>query len=249
MELFLQSFTYVIGVLYIVIALDKNCSIKKRIISAIVVALCITFFARLFWMVENFHYFKTGIYSWTKLFEFRIGNFKIIGVLIGALVGTLILCKLFKENARSIANSSVEAMFLTAGYTKVVCTIMGNCCFGKTTTMPWAISYPEINLFNLHPTALYEVLVWWFCFALLHIFKNKIKPDSTRISFAILIYTAMRFFVLEGLYRDTPFLGNLKARIIYPTIIMIVLGIIAYNSYKDKKNNKPIEGAKKNEKK
>ena len=234
MELFLQAFTYVIGVLYIMIGLDKNCSFKKRIISAVVVALCITFFARLFWVIENFKYFSTGIYGLEKLFEVKIGNFKIIGVLVGALVGTCILCKIFKENARSIANASVEAMFLTAGYTKVVCTIMGNCCFGKPTTLPWAISYPAINMHNMHPTALYEVIVWWSCFAFLHIFKKKIKPDSTRISFAILLYTAIRFFILEGLYKDTPFLGSIKARIIYPIIIMITLGIIAYNSYKEK---------------
>ena len=235
MELVLQAFTYVIGVLYILIGLDKNCSLKKRIVCAIVVALCITFFARVFWAIENFKYFETGIYNWTKLFELRIGNFKIIGVLIGALVGTLILCLMFKKNARSIANASVEAMFLTAGYTKVVCTIMGNCCLGKPTTVPWAISYPEINIHNAHPTALYEVIVWWTCFALLHILKNKVKPDSTRFSFAILIYAATRFFILEGLYRNTPFLGNIKARIIYPTIIILTLIIIGYNSYKEKK--------------
>ncbi len=247
MELILQAFTYVIGVLYIVIGLDKSCSLKKRIICALVVALCITFFARLFWIIENFTYFETGIYNWTKLFELRIGNFKIVGVLVGALVGTFILCKIFKENARSIANASVEAMFLTAGYTKVVCTVMGNCCLGKPTTLPWAISYPEVNLHNMHPTALYEVIVWWTCFALLHIFKNKIKSDTTRISFAVLIYAAMRFFILEGLYKDTPFLGNIKARIIYSTVILIALGVIAFNSYKEKKKKEQIKEVEKNE--
>lgn len=237
----LQSLTYIIGVLYVMLGIGKNCSIKRRIISALVIALSISFFARIFWAIENYNYFATGVYSIGKIFEFKIGNFKIIGVMIGALVGMFALCKIYKENARSIMNASIEAMFLTAGYTKLVCAIMGECCLGKRTSVPWAISYPERNMHNLHPTAAYEVITWWICFALLHILKDKVKPDSSRISFCVFIYVAVRFFILEGLYAHTPFMGNIKARIIYSTIIVICIVVIAFNTYKNKKNIKTEE--------
>lgn len=232
--IYLQAFTYVIGVLYIMIGIRK-CGIFKRFICALTIALFITIFARFFWAIENLEKFKTGLYSVKAIFVPTIGNFKIIGVLIGALVGTFVLCLIFKKDSKNIINASIEAMFLTAGYTKLCCTIMGICCLGKDTTLPWAISYPKINLFNLHPVAMYEVITWWSCFVLLHVLKDKVKPDSSRISFAIFLYVSLRFFIFEGLYRDSVFLGSMKARIIYPTIIIICIGIIAFNSYKDKK--------------
>ena len=232
----LQSLTYIIGVIYILL-FTRKCSFWKRLVSAIVVAINITFFARVFWAIENWRYFSTGVYKISTLFELTIGNFKIIGVLIGALIATFILCKIFKNEARSIRNASVEAMFLTAGYTKLVCTIMGNCCLGKECSMPWAISYPKINLYNLHPTALYEVITWWTCFILLHVLKDKVKPDSSRISFAVFLYVATRFFIIEGLYATSVFMGNIRARVIYSTIILICIGIISFNTYKEKIEN------------
>lgn len=232
----LQGLTYVIGVIYILF-FTKKCSFIKRLISAITVAIGITFFARVFWAIENYKYFVTGVYDLSTIFQLTIGNFKIIGVLVGALVATFILCKIFKNEAKSIMNASVEAMFLTAGYTKVVCTIMGDCCLGKSCSMPWAISYPKINLYNLHPTALYEVITWWTCFILLHVLKDKVKPDSSRISFAVFLYVATRFFIIEGLYATSVFMGNIRARVIYSTIILICIGIISFNSYKEKKEN------------
>lgn len=228
----LQSITYIIGIMYITLGLGKNISVKRKIASALAIALSITFFARIFWAIENINYFITGVYKINKIFEPRIGNFKIIGVMVGAIIGVLVLCMIYKKDSKKIMNTSIEAMFLTAGYTKLVCTIMGECCLGKVTSMPWGISYPDRNMYNLHPTALYEVITWWTCFALLHILKNKIKPDLSRISFVVFLYVAIRFFILEGLYADTPFLGNIKARIIYPTIIIICIVIISINTWK-----------------
>lgn len=148
----------------------------------------------------------------------------------------LILCKKYKNDRKIIINTTIEALFLAAGYTKVVCTIVG-CCVGKPTTMPWAISYPTYQIYNVHPTTLYEVITWWTGFILLHVLKRKIKNDSTRISIVVMFYVIVRMFILEGLYSETQFMGSITARIIYFTIIAICLTIIGINYCKNKKIN------------
>lgn len=232
----LQSFTYIIGILYIVIRMGKECNLRKRLLFAVIIAISISVFARLCWALENIKYFMTGVYDITNIINPFKGGLKIIGVLIGAVIGVLILRKLFKEHAQAITNASIEAMFLTAGYTKLVCTIKGECCLGKPTNLPWAISYPNHNIYNLHPTACYELITWWGCFLLLHILRNKVKPDSSRMCFVVALYVAIRLCVLEGLYAGAQFFGNLKFRIIYLSIIIICLVVIFINDYKNRKN-------------
>lgn len=230
----LQVIAYVILGIYILIAMRKKCNAKTIIVSIITIMVCITVFARLFFVIENFQKFLDGIYTIQSALRLKLSNFKIIGVLIGTIIGTIILCKIYKKDAKTIANSVIEAMFLSAGYTKIVCTIVG-CCRGKTTNLPWAVSYPQYGIHNIHPTALYEAFVWWISFALLHILKRWIKEDSTRVSIATLFYVVVRMFLLEGLYEGTQFMGSITARIIYCIIILICITIIIVNYLKNRK--------------
>lgn len=233
----LQIFSYLVVSLYLFFALRKKCKLKTVIISILIICVSITAFARLFWVLENYKDFASGKYDISDIFKLKLGAFKIIGVLIGAVVGTVILSKIFKNDKKAIIDASTEAMFLGAAYTKVVCTIVG-CCLGKKTNMPWAISYPERKIFNLHPTTLYEVIVWLGGFALLHLLKNKIKNDSSRISIAVIYYVLLRMFVLEGLYLDGRFLGSPVSRIVYLIVIAICLAIIIKNKKKASKDEK-----------
>ena len=45
----LQSFTYIIGILYIVIRMGKECNLRKRLLFAVIIAISISVFARLCW--------------------------------------------------------------------------------------------------------------------------------------------------------------------------------------------------------
>lgn len=229
----LNAIAYLIVILYMIFVMRKKTSLKITIVSILTIVVSITIFARIFWVINTIEYFIDGTFGIEELFWMQLGEFKIIGVLIGAIVAIALLCKIFKKDAKLILNSGVEAMFLGAGYTKVVCTIVG-CCRGKATTLPWAISYPAYEDYNVHPTALYEVITWWLCFALLHILKKKINNDATRISIVVMIYVLIRMFLLEGLYAGTEFMGSITARITYFTIIAICIIIIIFNQRKNK---------------
>ena len=235
----LQAIAYVILIIYMIIKMRKT-SKKVMLMTIIISITSLTIFARIFWIIDNIEGFKRGILGLKDIFWMQLGGFKIIGVLIGAIVGMVISCKIFKKDSKIIINSTVEALFLAAGYTKLVCTIVG-CCRGKETMLGWGLSYPEYELYNLHPTALYEMITWWIGFIILIVLKKWIKQDSTRISIGVLFYVIVRMFILEGLYEDTPFMGSTTFRIIYSTIICICLGMIFFNSYKNKKTKNNIE--------
>jgi len=90
--------------------------------------------------------------------------------------------------------------------------LLGGCCFGTPTEMPWGISYAEsfpafhaheaagllshsaLHSLPVHPAQLYEIL---FCAAILFILfknKNRFKSAGNLFNFSIFMYGICRFF-------------------------------------------------------
>ncbi|MBR1802775.1 MAG: prolipoprotein diacylglyceryl transferase [Clostridia bacterium] len=227
----LQLITYVALIAYIVFQMRKKCKVTTIIVTVLTMIVSITIFARIFWVLNNLNLFLTGVYQIDALFTLKLAGLKISGGLIGGVLGILLLCKIYPQDKKIIYNTVIEGMFLAGGCGKIVCSIVG-CCLGKPTNLPWAISYPQLEEYHLHPVTIYEAITWWVGFGLLHLLKNRMANDFTRISIAVLFYIVIRMFLLEGLYANTPFMGTLTAKIIYFTIMAICITVIVVNQCK-----------------
>lgn len=226
---------FIISIIYMMFRSRKKVQIKQKVISLLIVVFCAVIFARIFWVIEKIEYFLSGIYNISEALEFGIGKFKMIGVLVGTIIGMLWVSKIYKDSSKDIRNVVIEGMFLFAALAKFVCAIKGVCCFGKETGIDFGISYPDKNMFNLFPTAYIEASVLFSCFLVLHILKRKIESDQIRISFVFSIYMLIRICLLEGLYANTPIFGDIKDRVIYFIMIISCLVIICINERKYKK--------------
>jgi len=208
----------------------KKNKIKLSLISVVVILSFITIFARIVWYINA----QPGDLRY--LFALKLNNFKIAGAFIGGLVGLFILMVFFKKERRNLINTVIEGMFLVGGVAKAGCFISG-CCLGKKTTLPWAVSYPEQGLYDLHPVQLYEALTWLIGLILLLQLKDKVK-DKTRICISILVYIIIRMFIIEGLYSGGQFFGGPKMCIIYILAILVCVAIIVYDNRRLFKNEK-----------
>ena len=187
---------FIISIIYMMFRSRKKVQIKQKVISILIVVFCAVIFARIFWVIEKIEYFLSGIYNISEALEFGIGKFKMIGVLVGTIIGMLWVSKIYKDSSKDIRNVVIEGMFLFAALAKFVCAIKGVCCFGKETGIDFGISYPDKNMFNLFPTAYIEASVLFSCFLVLHILKRKIESDQIRISFFFSIYILIRICLL-----------------------------------------------------
>ncbi len=230
-------FAYVIVALYLFFALRKKCKLSTVIVTIIVILTGITVFCRLFWIVDNIDKFKEGVYGLKDVFLMELTGFKIIGVLLGAIAGTVVLSKIYKEDKQYIINASTESLFLGAAYTKILCTAFGECCFGDIIEPAW------FGVYGRHMTALYEVFVWLIGYTLLVSLKGRVKNDFTRISISVIFYILVRMFILEGLYEGAQFMGSWPFRIIYGSIVAFcTYGIIKRN--KKEKSHKQVAKSK-----
>ncbi len=223
---------FIISIMYMMFRGRKEVYIKQKVLSILLVSLCAVFFARIFWMIEKMEFFLSGIYNISEVFEFEIGKFKLIGVFLGTIIGIVWVSKIYKDKSKDIRNILIEGMFLFAALAKFVCAIKGVCCFGKETGIDFGISYPDRNMFNLFPTAYIEATILIICFFGLHILKRRIELDEIRISFVFCMYMLIRICLLEGLYANEPFFGDLKDRVVYFIIIIFCLVIIRINEKK-----------------
>ncbi len=233
-------FSYLVVGLYIFFALRKKCKLKTTLTTIVVICVGITVFCRLFWIVDNIDKFKSGQYGLAQVFMLRMSGFKIIGVLLGAIAGTCIVAKIFKDEKKYIIDASTESLFLGAAYTKILCTLCKECCFGDVIDPAW------FGVYGRHLTALYEVFVWLIGFAMLHILKGKVKHDFTRISISVIWYILVRMFILEGLYEGAVFMGSWPFRIIYGSIVAFCTYGIIKRARADKKAQ--VETTKESEK-
>ncbi|MEW6680091.1 MAG: prolipoprotein diacylglyceryl transferase [bacterium] len=85
----------------------------------------------------------------------------------------------------------------------------GGCCYGKPTSLPWGISFPEGSLphqhfgsLPLHPTQLYLALASFFIFLVI----RRIKPDKGKGFFLYLTLHSIFRFIIEFVRGDTPYI-------------------------------------------
>ncbi|MBI1978306.1 MAG: prolipoprotein diacylglyceryl transferase [Candidatus Omnitrophica bacterium] len=147
--------------------------------------------ARIFYVIQFWDQFQNAPLDAIKIWE---GGIVVYGGMIGGLIGFLVFVRLRKLPFLSLLDMFVPALAFAQGFGRFGC-FMNGCCFGKSTTLPWGISFPFLES-QVHPTQLYEAA---FCFALalfLLLFSRK-KLSVGSVSAAYFILYPMGRFVIE----------------------------------------------------
>ncbi len=150
-----------------------------------------------------------AIFHWPQYENDILGIFRIWeggmmffgGFLGGFLLGALYLRKQH-ISVLKISDTVAPALGLGLFFTRVGCFLNG-CCFGKPSTLPWAMRFPDecvagaspVGAFSLHPTQLYESIFGLALFFFLH---NRLIRSSRRGAvFAqfLIFYGGFRFGV------------------------------------------------------
>ena len=124
------------------------------------------------------------------------------GGFILALVVVILYLRWKKLPVADVADILAPSMMLGVGIGRVGCFLAG-CCFGKPTSLPWGVTFPEHSLATLelgqmekvHPTQLYSSISLLSMFAILLILRRYIKIRGLLFLLSILMYSIHRFFI------------------------------------------------------
>lgn len=153
---------------------------------------------------------------------FWLGGMATHGLMLGALVGTLIFTRVYRKPFLPVADALVIPGAVLMGLGRIGNFIDGQ-IVGSVTDVPWAVLFPDAEGYR-HPVVLYDgiknlLLVPY----LLHVRRTNPTPGAVAARF-VFWYAFLRFFV--DLFRDYPThrlaLGTGQTL----NLVMIVLGLV-----------------------
>lgn len=184
---------------------------------------------RILYVVFHWSQYENDLLGIIRIWE---GGMMFFGGFIGALLAGIIYLRKEKTSVLKVADIIAPAVALGTFFTRIGCFLNG-CCFGKPSTLPWAIRFPSrcvagsslVSQYSLHPTQLYSAA---FGLALFFFLNRKLnRPHKTGVVFALyLIFSgAFRFGVDFIRYYEN--MANLWINQVIAFVI-VGIGIILY---------------------
>jgi phosphatidylglycerol---prolipoprotein diacylglyceryl transferase len=110
--------------------------------------------------------------------------------------------------------------------------LMNGCCYGRETTLPWAIHFPtdhETHGAAVHPTQVYEMLLSAGLYASLAWLYRRKKFDGQVFAAYLVCYAVLRSFVeiFRGDY-ETRYFGGVATPAHLVSAAILAAGLILY---------------------
>lgn len=179
---------------------------------------------------------------WPQLFSTM--GFAFVGAIIGGFLALLFLARRFRVAPLLMLDAASPAAALGYGIGRIGCLISGDGDYGKPTTLPWGMAFPNgldpttyecvkwgaAPDCRVHPTPIYEFLVAVLIFWILWKYGARALKERARdgvVFAAYLVLTGLARFLVEFI-RINPrsFNGLTNAQV--ASIVSVLAGIILF---------------------
>jgi len=226
----------------------KNKFSSDLVFDVILVSLpCAIVGARLYYVLNEWEMYSGDL---IKIFDTRSGGLAVYGGILGAFIGTLIMCKIRKIPFSAVVDFCVVYIPLGQAIGR-----WGNFfnqeCFGTTTTLPWGMKSSEVESYlrlyfpdldstmAVHPTFFYEFLATITIFFILLYVRKYSKHAFESMAVYMILYGVARFFI-EGLRTDSLYIGDTGIRTSQLFSAVLVVSGVIYLVVAYKKNIKRV---------
>ncbi|HBE79675.1 MAG TPA: prolipoprotein diacylglyceryl transferase [Firmicutes bacterium] len=176
--------------------------------------------ARLAYVITEYRYFIQV--PWWEVLKVNSGGLAFHGGLLGGFLAGYIFIRHKRIFPWKLAD--IVTPYIALGYSivRIGCFLNG-CCYGKVTTVPWALRCAANDISLRHPTQLYSMLGSLILFVILWRLRNHKRFAGFLFLLYIGLYSIMRFIV--EIFRESP--------MVFPwlslaQLVCIILGIVAF---------------------
>ena len=188
----------------------------------------------------NFEYYAQ---NFLEIFKLWNGGMSFHGGLIGVIIATFIFSKNNQINFYKLTDIICCVSPIGLFFGRIANFINGE-LYGKISTLPWAVIFPDIGSAGRHPSQIYEALLEGIVlFLLVNFFFIKkeffLNPGKTSGLFLIL-YSLFRFFVENFREPDIHlgyFFNHFSMGMILSIITFIIGSVIFFSVKKNEQNN------------
>jgi phosphatidylglycerol:prolipoprotein diacylglycerol transferase len=158
------------------------------------------------------------------------GGLTIWGAILGATLGIWVYSRFSDFKFGYFMDLITPGVLLAQVVGRVGCTING-CCYGKASSLPWAVVYTNPDSYAplgiaVHPTQIYEIIFLLIVFGVLFWLRKRFQPEGSLFLIYLSLYSMWRLGL--GFLRDgTDFLFGLQqAQVIGIVVLLIVIPIL-----------------------
>ncbi len=205
-----------LGGIYLI--LQKQYTIKQKIVVIITTIISGFVGARLFYAIVNYKTVKMY-----QVFSTTFSYFKGYGAFIFAFINIVVLSKIYKIKLTKTLEPMLVWFYIGGALSKIGCFFTG-CCKGVPTSLPWGV-YRKYDIVKVHPSELYDCGAFIFSLFLLGILKLIKVKDTSRMAISLMSYIILRG-IIEGTYYNGIIFGNKVSRIVYIITIIFCIGIV-----------------------
>jgi len=169
--------------------------------------------SRLLYVLINLDYFRSHPFQIFRIWE---GGLVFYGGLLLAVAVSMGYLKFYRLPVWKFADHFSPSIALGLFFGRIGCLFAG-CCYGRETSLPWAITFTELNSLaplhiRLHPTQIYEAIASLALFLFLSWKMKKKAFEGETFWLFLLLYSGIRFFIefWRGDSRDFLFSGVLS---------------------------------------
>lgn len=181
--------------------------------------------ARIVAVWKDWSYYAAA--PWTELFNFRGGGLAFHGSVLGGFLAFWIYTGRLKLNRQAIMDMSTPGLILGHALGRLGC-FFNACCYGRETTVPWAITNPdapELHFLPRHPCQLYEAVAEPLVLLCLLAFQKR-YPVRGVLFYGYMCLYAIERFVVEFFRQERLLPGGLDLAQ-YASIPIFVVGLLA----------------------
>jgi phosphatidylglycerol:prolipoprotein diacylglycerol transferase len=168
---------------------------------------------------------------WTEVFMVQRGGLVFYGGLIGATAAGLMY--VWRERLPVWKFADAVAPSIALGYVpgRLGC-LMNGCCYGRETTLPWAIHFPpdhETHGVGVHPTQILDAFLNLGLYVALAALYRRKRFDGQVFASYLVCYSVTRSIV-EALRGDYPvhYLGGVATPGHLLSAVVLVAGLILF---------------------
>jgi len=171
-----------------------------------------------------------GFYMANPGLLWGFGGLTIWGAILGATLGIWIYSRFTDFKFGYFMDLVTPGVLLAQVIGRVGCTING-CCYGKASSLPWAVIYTHPDSYAplgiaVHPTQIYEIIFLLIVFGVLFWLRRRFQPEGSLFLIYLSLYSVWRLGL--GFLRDgTDFLFGLhQAQVVGIVVLLIVIPIL-----------------------
>ena len=189
--------------------------------------------------------------SFWDFFKVWEGGLAFYGGFILAFGGAFAYVRWKKLSMGKVADIMAPSLMLGTGIGRIGCFLAG-CCFGKPTSLPWGVTFPEYSApwlefgaQKIHPTQLYSSLDLIGIFVILVVIQKYMKFPWQLFFISVIMYAVHRFLIdFLRFYEPTERIGGLATSQVMSIIAAVIsLAMIIFLTVWHAHDNEPLQAS------